>query len=131
VTPGRDFERPGGTTDHGSDLERQVRELADQIKDPCSLATDLPLGLEEMGLVEGVEVGPDGDVAIAIRLTSPTCVMVGYFRDELRRLVGELPGVRDVEVSFDRGLDWDPSMMSPRVRRLRAERLRVRMGLGS
>ncbi|MBS1845341.1 MAG: DUF59 domain-containing protein [Actinobacteria bacterium] len=110
-------------------LEQKIREIADEIKDPCSLATDLPLGLDEMGLIEGVEIDEDGNVAVAVRLTSPTCVMVGYFRDELRKRVLGLPGVRDLEVSFDRGLDWDPEMMSSRVRQLRAERLRVRMGL--
>jgi metal-sulfur cluster biosynthetic enzyme len=130
MTPGSQPELPAVMSGAGADLEQRVHELADEIKDPCSLATDLPLGLDEMGLVEAVEVGPDGDISIAIRLTSPTCVMVGYFRDELRRRVAELPGVREVEVRFDRGLDWDPSMMSPRVRRLRAARLRVRMGLG-
>jgi metal-sulfur cluster biosynthetic enzyme len=106
---------------HAQRVEARVRELADEIKDPCSLATALPLGLDEMGLVERVDVGPDGDVAIAIRLTSPSCVMMGHFREELERRVDSVPGVRRVEVSFDRGLDWEPSHMSKDVQRRRAE----------
>jgi metal-sulfur cluster biosynthetic enzyme len=101
-------------------LEQKIRELADEIKDPCSLATATPLGLDEMGLVERVQIGDTGDVAIAIRLTSPLCVMVGYFRTELRRRVLTLPAVRQVEVTFDRGLDWHPSHMSRDVLRRRA-----------
>ena len=101
-------------------LEQRIRELADEIKDPCSLATATPLGLDEMGLVERVQISETGDVAIAIRLTSPLCVMVGYFRAELRSRVLALTGVRQVEVTFDRGLDWHPSYMSPDVLRRRA-----------
>lgn len=108
-------------------LERSIRACADEVKDPCSLATDLPLGLDEMGLVERVEVGGEGDVEIALRLTSPTCVMVGYFRQELVDRVTDLSGVRSVEVRFDRGLDWAPSHMSERVKRLREARLRRRL----
>jgi len=49
-------------------------------------------------------------------------MMVGFFKTELEDRLGALPGVRSVEVVFDRGFDWMPEMMSPEVRRRRAAR---------
>lgn len=108
-------------------LERDVRACLHQIKDPCSVATGHPLHLEEMGLVKSVEVDRDaGRAAVDLRLTSPTCVMVGYFVTEIQKLVTEaLPEIHDVDVTFDRGFDWTPDMMSERVKRERAERFRL------
>lgn len=95
------------------DLEREIRARLDEIKDPCSLATGNPMGLSEMGLVKDVRISSGGDVAIALRLTSPFCHMIGFFKTETVRLVAALPAVRSVSVSADNGLDWSPSDISP------------------
>lgn len=95
-----------------SALVAEIRRQLDTIGDPCSVAQGSSMGLDEMGLVEDVEVDADGNVTVRLRLTSPTCTMVGYFGVEAKRLVGALPGVRNVEVRADLGLDWTPDMMS-------------------
>jgi metal-sulfur cluster biosynthetic enzyme len=107
-----------------TELEERVRDCLRQVKDPCSVATGHPLHLEEMGLVKSVEADADGGrVVVNLRLTSPTCVMVGYFVTEIQQLVGQaLPEMEDVEVRFDHGFDWTPDMMSEEVRRERASR---------
>jgi metal-sulfur cluster biosynthetic enzyme len=107
-----------------ADLERRVRDCLRQIKDPCSVATGHPLHLEEMGLVKSVDVDAEaGHAVVDLRLTSPTCVMVGYFVTEIQQLVRQaLPEIRDVDVHFDHGFDWTPKMMSEEVRRARASR---------
>jgi metal-sulfur cluster biosynthetic enzyme len=107
-----------------AELERRIRDCLHQIKDPCSVATGYPLHLEEMGLVKSVEVDADARRAVVdLRLTSPTCVMVGFFVTEIQRLVTEaIPEIDEVEVLFDRGFDWTPEMMSEEVRRARAAR---------
>jgi metal-sulfur cluster biosynthetic enzyme len=107
-------------------LVADVRRRLDAIGDPCSVAQGTPMGLDEMGLVRDVRVDADGNVAIDLRLTSPTCVMVGYFRAEAERLVGELPGVRSVQVHWDQGLDWTPADMSRDAQRRRRATLRAR-----
>ncbi len=106
------------------EIEERVRRCLRQIKDPCSVATGHPLHLEEMGLVKSVEIDEErGRALVDLRLTSPTCVMVGYFVTEIQKLVeAALPEIRDVEVRFDRGFDWTPQMMSEEVRRARASR---------
>src|SRR5689334_14546429 len=94
-------------------LEGEIRERLNDIQDPCSVAAGTAIGLGDMGLVEGVAVSPDGDVRINLRLTSPTCNMLGFMAEEANARVRGLAGVRSVEVVSDQGLDWTPSLMSP------------------
>jgi metal-sulfur cluster biosynthetic enzyme len=107
-----------------TEIEARVRDCLHEIKDPCSVATGYSLHLEEMGLVKSIEVdAAAGRAVVDLRLTSPTCVMVGYFVTEIQKLVTEtIPEIHDVEVLFDRGFDWTPDMMSEEVRRARAAR---------
>ncbi len=88
-----------------------IAEL-DQIKDPCSLAAGTPFGLAEMGLVDEVLVSDEGAVTVKLRLTSPFCHMIGFFKLEASRRIEALPGVRSVELLADQGLDWSPSRIS-------------------
>jgi metal-sulfur cluster biosynthetic enzyme len=106
------------------ELETRIRDCLHQIKDPCSVATGYPLHLEEMGLVKSIEIdAAAGRAVVDLRLTSPTCVMVGYFVTEIQKVVTEaIPEIRDVKVLFDHGFDWTPDMMSAEVRRARVAR---------
>lgn len=99
-----------------------VRHALRDIHDPCSVASGVALGLDEMGLIKDIDVDPDGNVEVSIRLTSPTCVMVGFFTDEIVRAATRVDGVQSVSVVFDAGLDWEPSLMSAEVRAKRARR---------
>ena len=95
------------------ELERAIRTALDAIKDPCSLASGSPMGIAEMGLVKEVAISPEGDVAVALRLTSPFCHMIGFFKKEVIRIVSDMPGVRHVTMSADEGLDWSPREIAP------------------
>ena len=94
-------------------LEALIRGVLDGIKDPCSLAAGVPLGLDEMGLIDSIAIAADGAVTLRLRLTSPFCHMIGYFKTEATRLVSALPGVTAVTLEADNGLDWSPSRISP------------------
>ena len=88
-----------------------VREL-DEIKDPCSVAAGTPFGLSEMGLVDEIAISDTGGVRIKLRLTSPFCHMIGYFKQEATRRIEALAGINSVELIADNGLDWSPSRIS-------------------
>lgn len=103
-----------------------IRRALDSIGDPCSVGSGVPMGIEEMGLVEAVEVDPDGNVVIKLRLTSPTCHMVSYFKVEAEERARQIPGVRSVRAVSDTGLDWSPEMMSAAAKQRRRESLRAR-----
>lgn len=107
----------------GGPLVDEVRRLLDEIKDPCSIAASVPMGLDEMGIVKSVSVAPTGRVDVELRLTSPFCEMVAYMKTEAERKLGELPGVTDVCVRHDAGLDWDHDMIAPAAQARRRRRL--------
>lgn len=108
-----------------TDVQAQIGRALGAVKDPCSVAAGTPLGLDEMGMVDKVEMGVDGAVTVWIKLTSPTCVLLGYFVREIQAHVGAVGGVTSVEVIFDAGLDWEPDLMSSSVSLDRRERYRT------
>jgi metal-sulfur cluster biosynthetic enzyme len=103
--------------------EAEVREVLDQIKDPCSVATGVPMGLSEMGLIKQVRIKPDGSVTIELRLTSPFCEMIGFLKNETLAKVRALPGVTGVSVAHDSGFDWDHDLIAPAAQARRQARL--------
>ena len=104
---------------HNMLMEAATARL-DAIKDPCSAATGVPLGLVEMGLVKRLEIGPDGAAMVELRLTAPFCHMIAYFHREITEGLLMLPGITGITVSTDDGLDWHPELMSPAARAARA-----------
>lgn len=106
------------------ELERLIRRELDTIKDPCSIASGVPLGLDEMGLVDRIEIV--GTVAtVHLRLTSPFCHMIGFFHVEAARLIGAIEGIEAVQVVADNGLDWSPAHISADAQERRSERVRA------
>ncbi|MES2492699.1 MAG: hypothetical protein V4579_05380 [Pseudomonadota bacterium] len=51
------------------------------------------------------------------------CEMIGYVRSEALARVVALPGVREVRVTPDSGLDWDHDMIAPQAQARRKRRL--------
>ena len=121
--PGRGGMNPVGAGSAAGRLDDEVRRVLDEIRDPCSIATSVPMGLVEMGIVKTVRVSAEGEVDIELRLTSPVCEMVGYMMKESRTRIAVLPGVTSVNVRHDAGLDWTPDLISPEARARRTRRL--------
>jgi metal-sulfur cluster biosynthetic enzyme len=88
-----------------------VREQLDEIVDPCSEARGTDISIVEMGLLKSIEVS-GGHVHIDLRITSPSCMMVGYFIEQAQKRVGSLEGVEEVTLSTDAGMDWREEMMA-------------------
>lgn len=97
-----------------------VRERLDGIVDPCSEARGTDISIVEMGLLKRIEVD-DGTVHIELRITSPSCMMVGYFIEQAEERVGNLPGVETVTLSTDAGLSWRDEMISEEAKQRRRE----------
>jgi metal-sulfur cluster biosynthetic enzyme len=108
------------------ELAAAIRRELEGIGDPCSVAAGTPMGLESMGLIKAVDVDPDGNVVVDLRLTSPCCLNVGYFDVEIRKAAEAVDGVRSVSVRRDIGLDWRPEMMSEDAKRRRRAKLAAR-----
>lgn len=95
-----------------------VRERLRDVVDPCSAATGSNLDMVEMGLVKSIAVD-DEHVDIVMRLTTPMCHMIPYFKKEVEGHVGDLDGVHSVDLSTDDGTEWTESHMSAEATRKR------------
>lgn len=95
-----------------------IRERLDGIVDPCSEARGTDISIVEMGLLKSIEVD-DGTVRVELRITSPSCMMVGYFIEQAEKRVGDLPGVEQVTLETDAGLSWREDMMSEEAKERR------------
>jgi metal-sulfur cluster biosynthetic enzyme len=109
-----------GDTEGSEPSALAVREQLDTIVDPCSEARGTDISIVEMGLLKKIEI-EEGVVDIELRITSPSCMMVGYFIEQATERVGDLPGVEAVNLGTDAGLSWREGMMSERAKERRRE----------
>jgi metal-sulfur cluster biosynthetic enzyme len=79
---------------------------------------DPELGIDavELGMVGDIEI--DGaSVLVNMRLTSMSCPFWDLFAEQVRLAVGDVEGVSDVRVQFDRRVPWSPDLMTDAARR--------------
>lgn len=88
-----------------------IRKAIRAVKDP-----ELNLNIIDIGLVYDVEVDEAGDVHVEMTLTSPGCPSGAEIIEDVRRVVGDVEGVRSVEVELVWEPYWTPEKMDPRVR---------------
>jgi metal-sulfur cluster biosynthetic enzyme len=112
-------------------LVADVWRAVNRIPDPCSVAMAEPIGIADLGLVEGITVR-DGAVEVTLVPTSPHCLYVGLFEQDVEARVRELDWVRSVEVRCLEGhVIWDESRLSETARaRLDRRRAALRAELG-
>jgi metal-sulfur cluster biosynthetic enzyme len=100
-----------------------IQAALDQVVDPCSIATGLPISLTDMGMVMGVALNEDGVAHVELRLTSPVCWQAANIIAQVEQVVSRVPGVGRVICTVDPASEWTPDMMAagPRaeLRRLR------------
>jgi metal-sulfur cluster biosynthetic enzyme len=88
-----------------------VRKAIRAVKDP-----ELNLNIIDIGLVYDVEVDESGEVKVQMTLTSPGCPAGTEIIEDVKRVVGDMEGVRAVEVELVWEPYWTPEKMDPRVR---------------
>jgi metal-sulfur cluster biosynthetic enzyme len=113
-------------------LEDRVRAAIDEVKDPCSLAQAVPVGIAEMGMVTAVRLGEprdDGrrDLDLVLRVTAPGCMYVPFMDSSIRAAVGELDELAEVNIEWDPDADWRPADIAGPARRRIQEARRARL----
>ncbi|HEU5171375.1 MAG TPA: metal-sulfur cluster assembly factor [Gemmatimonadales bacterium] len=88
-----------------------IRKALRAVKDP-----ELGLNIIDLGLVYDVELTDEGDVHVRMTLTSPGCPAGGEIIQGVHDVVGDLEGVRAVDVELVWEPYWTPERMDPRVR---------------
>jgi metal-sulfur cluster biosynthetic enzyme len=102
-------------------MQKEVASRLQEITDPCSAATNVPLSIVEMGMVENVEF-ESGNVVVALRMTSPFCHALPYFQMEIERVLAGIPGIGTVTCTFDHGGNWQPGHMTVGAQQKLADR---------
>lgn len=92
---------PGGTIYEG------VIQALKEIYDP-----EIPVNIYDLGLIYGVDVSPEGGVAVSMTLTTPHCPVAESMPGEVELRVAAVPGVRDCEVALVWDPPWDMAKMS-------------------
>jgi probable FeS assembly SUF system protein SufT len=95
--------------------EEQVWEQLRTVFDP-----EIPVNLVDLGLIYRCEAVPlpEGGhrVEIAMSMTAPGCGMGDVLKEDVRRKVQSVPGVREVQVEVVWDPPWDASRMSDAAR---------------
>jgi probable FeS assembly SUF system protein SufT len=112
-------ERRGDADGSAFSMDR-VTEALHLVHDP-----EIPIDIVELGLVYRCEehLGADGDrrIEIDLSMTAPGCGMGNVLRDDVERVVGNVPGVDHVQAT----LVWDPPWGYDRL----SDTARLRLGL--
>lgn len=118
-----------------STLAERVREAANDVADPCSVAQRMPAGMVDMGLVTHIattDTEAGTDVEVTLRVTAPGCMYMPYFELELRRRLADLPGLGRVSVVWSPDIDWtEQDMAAPLRAALQARRQASLQRLGA
>jgi len=102
-------QQPEGLAGHepgGALYEGVIGALRD-IFDP-----EIPVNIYDLGLIYGVDITPEGAVAVTITRTTPHCPVAESMPGEVELRVSSVPGVRDAEVNLVWDPPWDPAKMS-------------------
>ena len=100
-----------GAGEPGGDLYEGVVAALKEIFDP-----EIPVNIYELGLIYGVDVTADGDVAVSMTLTTPHCPVAESMPAEVELRVSAVPGVRQADVNLVWDPPWDPAKMSDEAR---------------
>ncbi len=94
-----------------NELENAIVAQIETIFDP-----EIPVNINELGLIYAVRTGDDGHVSVDMTLTSPMCPEAESLPPEVQRKVSSVPGVMTCSVNVTWEPPWSPAMMSDAAR---------------
>ncbi len=80
----------------GEGVRTAVLAALGTVKDP-----DLGQDLVTLGMIQDLSVGPEGEVAFRVVLTTPACPLKAKIEADVRAAVGAVAGVRSINVKMD------------------------------
>ncbi len=73
---------------------------------------EIPVNIYDLGLIYEVDFEPSGVANITMTLTAPNCPMADILVDDVKREVGKVKGVTEVNLTLTFDPPWDKSMLS-------------------
>lgn len=95
---GDDKKAPSRTT-----IEGALRRVVDP---------EVHINILDLGLVYDLDIGPGGHIHVVMTLTTPACPLGMPMKDAVKKVVGELEGVSDVDVDLVFDPLWTPEFIS-------------------
>ncbi len=86
--------------------EEDVMAELKEIDDP-----ETQVSIVDMGFIYDVEI-EDGKIDVEMTLTSPGCPLHSKFLSDVQENLGDLEGVKEVDVEMVFDPPWSPDMMS-------------------
>jgi metal-sulfur cluster biosynthetic enzyme len=91
--------------------EERIWDALATVMDP-----EIPFSVVDLGLVYGVEVGPQGGVRVQLTLTTRGCPLVRRISEDARAAIQAQTGASEVVVEIVWDPPWNPMMASEEVR---------------
>jgi len=82
---------------------------------------EIPVNIYDLGLIYGLDLDEEGNVAIRMTLTAPGCPVAESFPETVSSRLYEVPGVTDVHVE----LVWEPPWTIDKL----SDDVRLQLGL--
>lgn len=89
-------------------LKKEILLALENVKDP-----EIPvISVVDLGLIQKVEVKEDCSVKIFMTPTFTACPAISYMKDEIRKSVEKIEGVKNIEVLIDFSVQWNSNMIT-------------------
>jgi FeS assembly SUF system protein len=92
-------------------LEGRIIAALREIYDP-----EIPVNIYDLGLVYGIDIGPDNAVRLRMTLTAPNCPVAESLPAAVESKIQTIPQVPGATVEIVWDPPWDRSMMSEAAR---------------
>lgn len=94
------------TADEKLNIEEQIINMLKTVYDP-----EMPVNVYDMGLIYRIDIDDDGNAAIDMTFTAPSCPMADFILEDVRIKVASVDGVNGVDVNLVWEPEWTPDMM--------------------
>jgi metal-sulfur cluster biosynthetic enzyme len=91
--------------------EQEVYSALKKCMDP-----EIPVNVVDLGLIYDVKIKPQNDVNIKMTMTTRGCPLHDTLVSDVKRYVGKINGVRDIDVEIVWDPPWNLEKMDPVVR---------------
>ncbi|UOQ46912.1 MULTISPECIES: metal-sulfur cluster assembly factor [Gracilibacillus] len=88
-------------------LEENLMGALENVIDP-----ELGIDIVNLGLVYGVDLDDEGIATVTMTLTAMGCPLAGHIEQDVKRVMEDIPEVRDTEVNIVWNPPWSKDRMS-------------------
>lgn len=80
-------------------LKENIMGALENVIDP-----ELGIDIVNMGLIYGVDLNEEGLCTVTMTLTSMGCPLAGHIEADVRRVLNDIPQIKEIDVA----IVWDP-----------------------